>query len=151
MIQTIEIRKSDVLTEVRRTTAYAGAKTPENVPLPAGAKNAYEVFKATEENDDLLERFYKEACDDVTALLGRFITSVDDTYKAECDMPSNYDTALTASLTGSLRNYMINEICARWLQVAEKAEWKNYADNATANMMDARGKLYNRKRPTRKQ
>ena len=55
MAETLTVNKADVLKEVNKTTGYIGTKMEED-------KAAYGRIATTEENEEILDRLWDEAC-----------------------------------------------------------------------------------------
>lgn len=67
----LSVNKANVYTEVAKTTAYTGSKMQDD-------KEAYSRIFATDEDREMLERFWVEACNGATELLKQFIVTVSD-------------------------------------------------------------------------
>ncbi len=142
---TITINKSNVFEEVAKTTAYIGAKKIE------GAGAAYDRIFTTDSDKEMIGRFWSESADVATNLLRRFITSVEagDSYQITLSMPSRYDTNLTTSISSAMFSFFVNSIVAKWCEITDKDNVKDYADNASALLLDVKEKIFHKKKPTR--
>lgn len=151
---TLTVNKANVYNEVEKTTSYTGAKIEE------GGDAAYDRIRTTDEDRELLERFWSEACNAATERLKRFIVSVteypeshgvelDRNYEIHLELSSSYDTALNQSVQTSLYNYFVSFIVSRWFKVANKAETESYAQDAVGMMDDVMRKIFYKKKPTR--
>jgi len=141
----ISINKSNVFEEVAKTTAYIGAKKLE------GAGAAYDRIFTTSSDQEMIARFWSESADVVTNLLQRFITSVSsgDTYQIALSMSSRYDQNLTSSISSAMFSFFVNNIVAKWCEITDKDNVKDYADNASALLLDIKEKIFHKKKPTR--
>ena len=158
---TITALKPDVLNEVARTTAYEGKKT-------TGEEGAYERIFTTEEDKEMLQRFWDEAASTVTEAMKRFVVSISDShietgkdangnsttttteaYEAKLEVSSSYDTALTASIEKSLYSFFVNAIVSKWNNFVKEGQVERYEIEANAALEDIMRKLFYKKRPTR--
>ena len=145
MAETLTINKADVLKEVNKTTGYIGTKMEED-------KSAYGRIATTEENEEILDRFWDEACTAATDVFKPFISSFSSDitkYEVNLNMPSSFDSNLTPSMVISMFSYFVSYIISRWNKFSNKAEVESYAADALGAMDDVRKKLYWRKKPTR--
>ena len=151
---TLTVNKANVYNEVEKTTGYTGAKIEE------GGESAYDRIRTTDEDRELLERFWSEACNAATERLKRFIVSVteypeshgvelDRNYVVDLELSSRYDTALNQSVQTSLFSFFVLYIVSRWFKVANKQETESYAQDAASMMDDVMRKIFYKKKPTR--
>lgn len=142
----ISISKSNVFEEVAKTTAYIGAKKMD------GAGAAYDRIFTTDSDKEMIGRFWSESADVITNLLQRFIMSVSfgDTYKITLSMSSRYDENLTNSISSTIFSFFVSSIVAKWCEITDKDNVKDYADNASALLLDIKEKIFHKKKPTRK-
>lgn len=150
----LNINKANVYVEVAKTSSYSGAKMIDENP------NAYEKIFTTDEDRMLLERFWREACNQVTDLLKPFITAVSELseshgidisadYTATLSLSNSYDTNLTNSIESSLFSFCTNYIIAEWYKFTNKQEASSFAKEAAAMLLDVKAKIYFKKKPTR--
>ena len=145
MAETLTVNKADVLKEVNKTTGYIGTKMEED-------KSAYGRIATTEENEEILDRFWDEACTAATDVFKPFISSFSSDitkHEVNLNMPSSFDSNLTPSMVISMFSYFVSYIISRWNKFSNKAEVESYAADALGAMDDVRKKLYWRKKPTR--
>ena len=144
---TYTVEKDDVLNEVRRLTHYIGSRKT------TGADGIYENVSATESDSDMMEQFWKAACSAATDELKHFSKRVDaeedSDYEVVMEMSSLYDTNMNESIEDSLKNFFINIITSKWLNVASPDIAKTYAEEALGYMSDVDKKMYHRVRPKR--
>ena len=111
----ININKANVYVEVAKTSSYSGAKMIDEAP------NAYEKIFTTDEDRMMLERFWREACNQVTDLFKPFLESVVElseshgidltaNYTASLSLSSSYDPNLTNSIQNSIFSFFTNYI-----------------------------------------
>lgn len=142
---TLNIRRSDVYTEVDKTTDYTGAK------LNANDNGARDRIAATEDDLKTLSRFWEETCSAANGslkemLVGSSLPS-DEDYSVTLQVSVAFDKELTPSVEASLRSFFIVSITGKWYVFANKGEAKDYFAEAGELIEDVRRKLYSRKRP----
>ena len=101
---TLSIKKIDVYDEVAKTTSYVGLKK-----IDADDKLYDRVF-TTDADRDLLERFWREACNAVTDEFKQFIISQpgqtdNGIFTVDMSMPSSFDMNLVSSVEQSLLSF----------------------------------------------
>lgn len=143
----IQIEKDKVLAEVGKTTGYTGAKMD-------GDGNAYDRIQTTDDDEEVLERFWNEAASATVGHFRQFVTSSStnaDSGNLEVMMSlsSAYDETLTASVQTSLKSYFVNYIVGKWYKFTNKGEADGYLAEAKRMMDDAASKIYYRKKPKR--
>ena len=101
----------------------------------------------------MMEQFWKAACSAATDELKHFSKRVDaeedSDYEVVMEMSSLYDTNMNESIEDSLKNFFINIITSKWLNVASPDIAKTYAEEALGYMSDVDKKMYHRVRPKR--
>lgn len=152
---TFNIKKAYVYDEVSKLTSYIGAKTITDTGL------GYDRVFTTDDDRELLERFWREACISIEDEFKNFITSVTsldiqsfdltEIWSATLSMPSNYDTLLDKTINDLLVSYCINSITAKWLMITSKDDASTYMDIANQDGLEIKRLLYNRKKPVRKE
>lgn len=143
MVQ-LTIEKSKVYEEVAKTTSYTGAKMVDD-------ENAYTRIFTTDEDQEMLERFWDEACAGATDLLKPYVKAVDMTsdYDVTLEPSCRYDTNLTGSVQKSLFSYFVYLILSRWYKLTNKAEYESYAADAASMLEDVMHKIHHRTKPQR--
>lgn len=145
---TLQISQSDIYKEVAKTTSYVGAKQI------ATDEAAYSRIATTDENQEILSRFWDESRAVAIERLKGLVTSEamgsdGDTYTIELTLSSMFDTALQASMQLSLRSYFVQSIAAKWFALTNKADVEQYATQASALLEDVREKAFYKGAPTR--
>lgn len=151
---TLKVNKANVYFEVEKTTSYTGAKIEE------GGTAAYDRIRTTDGDQEVLERFWTEACNAATERMKRFVQSVSDSpvtrnvaldsdYEVTLELSSSFDTALTQSMETSLHSFFVTFITARWFKFANKEEADSYMQDAVAFMDDVMRKIFYKKKPVR--
>lgn len=151
---TITIDKSLVWHEVAKATSYTGAKMMADDP------GAYVRIMVSDEEREMLERYWVEACSLVTSQLREWVASVDvqpihhgvditTDYEATLSVADAWPSALHDSVQSSLLSFVVATILSKWYRLTNKGETEAYATEAAAHLTDVEMKLYQRKRPTR--
>ena len=144
---TLTIKKSDVYEEVAKTTAYIGAKNK----LDDG-KSAFDQVFVTDADLTMIERFFNESLDVLRNVMKRFISGVsvaDVTITWQLEMPSSFDDNLLSSINSSANSFLVNSIIGKWCEITANDKVKEYADNASALLLDIKEKAFFKKKPTR--
>lgn len=142
-------KKSDVLDEVAKTTAYIGSK------MAGGDGTEYDRISTTDEDAEMLERYWQECKSGLAAgLTGISVAGVDEqtdgTLTLTIDIPSElWNTELRDTMEKSLLSYLANGILAKWQMVTNKQEVEAYATQSAASLMEMQRAVYKRKRPER--
>lgn len=144
---TLTIKKNDIYEEVAKTTAYIGKKaTVED------GKSAFDQIFVTDADLAMIERFFNESLDALRNVLKRFISGgsgVDGTITWELEMPSRFDGNLLSSINSSANSFLVNSIIGKWCEIAANDKVREYADNASALLLDIKDKAFYKKKPTR--
>lgn len=149
------INKSKVWHEVAKATSYTGAKM-----VTGDDPGAYDRIFTTDEDREMMERFWVEACSLVTSQLREWVKTVtaqpihhgvDVTtdYEVTLSLADAWPTTLQDSVQSSLLSFVVATILSKWYRLTNKGEMEAYANEAAAHLTDAELKLYQRKRPSR--
>lgn len=147
------VNKANVYTEVAKTSSYSGAKMMDDAA-------AYDRIFTTDEDRQMLERFWNEASNAATELFKPFLVSVTQSpeshgielarnYEATLNLSASYETALNASVESSLFSFFTDFIIAKWFKFTNKAEAESYGTEAASMLDDVKSKIYHKKKPTR--
>lgn len=151
----ITIDKNKVWHEVAKATSYTGAKM-----MTGEDPNAYDRIFTTDEDRELLERYWVEACSLATSTLAPWLSDVEDQpihhgvdvttdYEVTLSMSNRYDSNLSDSLQSALFSYFVATILSKWYRLTNKSETEAYATEAAAMLQSVEQKLYHKKAPTR--
>lgn len=149
---TLNLSKSDVYTEVMKTTHYTGSKS-----VGEDAAAAFDRIAITEADRTMLDRYWDEAISMLVSEARQFVTS-STTVTSESGvktqilvltLPSNYDPALDASIEKSAYSFLVNYIVSKWNMAADRQDVAPYSAEAAAMLQDIRTKIYYRRKPTR--
>lgn len=141
----LSVNKADVYNEVAKTTSYTGAKMENDA-------TAYTRIFTTEEDKDILERFWNESKNSVTGDLKKLLNEEKEengTYTLTLEVSSSFDDNLIASMQRSLFSFFVMSIVSKWYIFTNKKEAESYATSALGDMEDVMRKAYYKKRPTR--
>lgn len=134
------IDKSKVYDEVAMLTAYVGVKKTDDV--------SYDIVSTTEENQEMLERFWKESIETLTNALKRFnVTSNEsgDIRTIQLQLSDSYNTLLTSTIQEGLESYLINNIASKWFEITSKDDVKQYATEAGISLDGVMSKILYKK------
>lgn len=149
----LTVSKRAVMEEVMKTSEYAGAKT-------AGDEGAYVRIMAADEDAEMLERFWSEACDSITDTAKGNIGIVaaqaaggcpdpDNDYVLKLMMPEEFNSALEGSMGTLLFNYMVQSVTAKWFALAG-APLAEVTDKAAAATLGAFVRMLHERMPPRR-
>lgn len=141
----LSVNKADVYNEVAKTTSYTGAKMENDA-------TAYTRIFTTEEDKDILERFWNESKNSVAGDLKKLLNEEKEengTYTLTLEVSSSFDDNLIASMQRSLFSFFVMSIVSKWYIFTNKKEAESYATSALWDMEDVMRKAYYKKRPTR--
>lgn len=143
MIITITLNKDHILNEVAKTTAYVGDKM-------VGQEDAYERISTTEENTEILNRFYEESISDFIQIIKNYYYARVDRNEittVSLDMPNNFEAGLVADMNKAVPSFCTNFVLSRWFIITNKEEATIYIQEAERIKTELTKKLYARKRP----
>lgn len=140
----LTVVKTSVYNEVAKTTSYTGAKM-------VGDDDAYLRIFTTDEDQEMLERFWDEASSGAVEQFKPFIgqCSNGDIFTVQLVLSSSFDTNLKDSIQSSLFSYFVAMIVSKWFKMANKSEAEGYGMEAVGAMDDVMKKIYYRKKPVR--
>ncbi|MCU6767350.1 hypothetical protein OCV73_00035 [Barnesiella propionica] len=144
---TLIVNRASVYDEVAKTTSYTGAKMQNE------DETAYNRIFTTDEDQQMLERFWIEACHIATDNFKPFIMHVskytESDYIVKLKLSSSFDENLNATTESSLFSFFVVTIVAKWYQFTNKGETEYYTNYATKLMTDVMRKIYWKKKPKR--
>ena len=146
----LTVSKRAVMEEVMKTSEYAGAKT-------VGDEGAYNRIMAADEDAEMLERFWTEACGNITDAAKRNIGLVapqaagespdpDNDYVLKLMMPEEFNGALEGSMRTLLYNYVVQYVTAQWFALAG-APLAEVAGKAASSTLDAFVRMLHERMP----
>lgn len=152
---TITIDKSQVWHEVAKATNYTGAKM-----MSGDDPGAYDRIFATDEDREMMERFWVEACSIATNTLKPWLSDVGDqpihhgvdistNYVVELSLSERYDPNLNDSVQASLFSFIVAAILSKWYRLTNKGETEVYAAEAAAQLQNVEEKICYRRKPVR--
>lgn len=141
----LTVVKTAIYNEVAKTTSYTGARM-------VGDEDAYLRIFTTDEDQEMLERFWDEAVSGAIDQLKPFIEQCGngESFTVVLSLSSSFDTNLKDSIQRSLFSYFVAMIVSKWFKIANKGESEGYGVDAVGAMDDVMKKIYYRKKPTRK-
>ena len=149
------IDKSVVWHEVAKATSYTGAKM-----MGGDDPNAYDRISTTDEDREMLERYWVEACSLMTHHLKEHVKTVaaqeihhgvdmESDYAVTLRVADAYPSALNDAVLGNLTSFVIATVLSKWYRLTNKGETDVYATEASAYLLSAVDLLYSRTRPVR--
>jgi len=135
-----QISQADVYEEVKKTSSYSGAKTQ-------GDDGAYERIFVKDADEEMLNRFWDEACNSLTDLVKPFVSSTGtgSDFDVTLSMPSTFDVNLQPSMQRSMFSFCVLSIVSSWYDFVQDTKTEQTAKDAQAVLNDVRMKLYYRK------
>lgn len=134
------IDKSKVYDEVAMLTAYVGAKKTDDV--------SYDIVSTTEENQEMLERFWKENIETLTNVLKRFNVTSNESGNIctiQLQLSDSYNTLLTNTIQKGLESYLINNIASKWFTITSKNDATQYVTEAGISLDGVMSKILYKK------
>lgn len=152
---TLTVSKSKVWHEVAKATSYTGAKM-----VSAEDPEAYDRIFTTDQDREMMERYWVEACSLATSQLREWVKAVDDQpihhgadvssdYEVTLSVADAWPTALQDSVQASLLSFILATILSKWYRLTNKGETEAYGSEAAAHLLDVERKIFQRKRPAR--
>ncbi len=141
MTLTLTVSLAQVIEDVGRTAAYAGAKNDD-----------YTRLSTTEADKAQLSHLISQAAGAVSTALKRHIASealTETNYQIVLEVSASFDPALKASMQSSLANYMAMAVTARWLALSNRDEADDYAAVAATLITELQRYAASKRRPSR--
>ena len=132
----IKIIKAEVMAEVKKTSAYLGAKT-----VTQDGGNMYGRIATIKEDDEMLRRYFDEACANVATAGKDYLkgtTAVDGentVWLMTFDMPFGYNMAANSMLYQYAFSYIVSYVLMKWLMMC------GFTDNLDAYAATTEGNL----------
>lgn len=135
-----QVKRAEAYEEVKKTSSYSGKKTQ-------GDDGAYERIFVKDADEEMLGRFFDEACNGLMDLLKPFIaaTGAGNDFDVTLEMPSTFDERLQPSMQRSMFSFVVLSIVASWYDFVKDDKTEVTAKDALGMLEDIRGKLYWRK------
>lgn len=141
---TLTINKESVFNEVAMTAEYTGAKMAD--------ETAYERISLTDENREILNRFWNESKTLICGHLKRMFISEEDTediYNLSLELSESFGSQLTKNLESSLHHFFVANIISKWYALTNKEEAAGYATAAASYIEEIMRKAYSKEKPSR--
>lgn len=144
----LTLEKAAVLNEVARLTAYVGAKTQTE-----DTGTAYARIFATDDDRELLERFWTEGCNTVIDLLKKYMLKAsphtDEVWRLDLELPGTYNRGLTPAVQSALASFMVHRLASGWFGITKKDEAEPHARAAAEHADEMMRMIYHRRPPVR--
>lgn len=156
----LRIAKSEVYTEVAKTTAYIGAKLADADAKQLDAE-AYDRVMTVDEDGVMLERFFTQAEDIATTSLSEWCdvqahtcppnrdSDLTDAYEVDLHMTDNFDDRLVPSIETALYSFFVEYVVYQWLMIAQPEMAPAHQEAAVKHLRDVSEKVHRRLRPER--
>lgn len=141
---TLTINKESVFDEVAMTAEYTGAKMAD--------ETAYERISLTDENREILNRFWSESKTLICSHLKRMFISEEDSediYNLSLELSESFGNQLTTNLQNSLHHFFVANIISKWYALTNKEEAAGYATAAASYIEEIMRKAYSKEKPSR--
>ncbi len=144
---TLIIGKENVYREVSRTAEYTGSKMQD--------RDAYQNISTTDEDKEMLERFWNESkslvCESLKKVLlsAEEIMSPEQTFSLALGLSDSFDSQLEESMQSSLFSFFVTNIISKWYNFTNKKETTEYAAEAAGCIEDIKRKAFFKKKPVR--
>lgn len=141
---TLRINKDSVFDEVAMTAEYTGAKMAD--------ETAYERISLTDENREILNRFWSESKTLICGHLKRMFISEEDTediYNLSLELSESFGSQLITNLQSSLHHFFVANIISKWYALTNKEEAAGYATAAASYIEEIMRKAYSKEKPSR--
>ena len=143
MIVNIEVKKSEVYEEVKKTSWYAGVKLGDE---------SYKIIAINDEDRVMLERFFEESKNlAINRLVKVFfkesVSEDNDTYTMHLKLPDAFNINLLPSIESSLLSFFALSILSKWFTFTNKPEAAQYGTDAVAMLEDVATKVRYKLRP----
>ncbi|MCI6671859.1 MAG: hypothetical protein MSG77_04900 [Prevotella sp.] len=138
----LSIDKEAVYNEVAKTTSYVGAKTNDAA--------LYDRIFTTDEDKELLKRFWEESKNVVTQNLKRFFISekeVNGIYTLELALHSSFKDGFISGMQQSLFSFFVMTITGKWFSITDKDSVAETAASAMLHIDDILKKVYYKQPP----
>lgn len=125
------------MTEVAKTTSYQGAK--------ASDATAYDRIRTTDEDEELLERYWQESKNLAELILKKFFKSAVETsasYSLTLNVSPNFNNAFIPSMHHSLFSFFVESIISKWYLLINKEEAEQATTSTVQHIEDVLQKLY---------
>ena len=143
MIVNIEVKKSVVYEELKKSSWYAGVKLGDE---------SYKIIAINDEDRIMLNRFFEESRNAainrlVKVFFKESISEDNDIYTMHLKLPDAFNINLLPSIESSLLSYFVLSILSKWFTFTNKPEAEQYATDAVAMLEDVATKVRYKLRP----
>ena len=143
MIVDIEVKKSEVYEELKKTSWYAGVKLGDE---------SYKIIAINDDDRIMLDRFFEESRNAainrlVKVFFKENVSDDNDIYTMHLKLPDDFNKNLLPSIESSLLSYFVLSILSKWFAFTNKPEAGQYATEAVAMLEDVATKVRYKLRP----
>lgn len=149
---TISVSKKDVYNNVGLLSSYAGAKSDAE-------GSQYDFISTTDEDEQLLDRFWGYAKNKLCDVLRRLVVSEneistiegDTKFELELKVSDRFNTSLKSSIERNIRDYFVKIITTYWYMYTNKTACEAVSAEVQGLLDEIYNKVYSLKRPVRPQ
>ena len=143
MIVDIEVKKSEVYEELKKSSWYAGVKLGDE---------SYKIIAINDEDRIMLDRFFEESNNAainrlVKVFFKESVSEDSDIYTMHLKLPDDFNKNLLPSIESSLLSYLVLSILSKWFAFTNKPEAAQYGTEAVAMLEDVATKVRHKLRP----
>jgi len=144
----LSVQKRSVLNEVAKTTSYIGAA------MAGEDEEAYDRICTTDENEEMLQRFWTEAADNLTERIKPFVLEVSDNatssaYNVVLDVSTLFNEALQRSIENAMWSYFVSFLVGKWSAIVNPKDTERAVTETSALVEEIRRMLFHNHRPKR--
>lgn len=140
----LKVNKKSVFNEIAKTTSYAGAKMEDD--------QAYDRIFTTDEDIEMLERFWNESKNSIISSLKKLIIDEkeeEEVYIITLGLSGSFDNNLSESMNCSMFSFFVMNITSKWFNISYKEEAIGCAEEAALHLEDIKRKALFKKKPQR--
>ncbi len=157
---TFEFVREDLLKQIKLHAFYSGDSRKEQ----DDANGVYSKMQASDDNDDVLNRFIDKACSRIAGVVGTLLSevsvttgekvttpgTVSTTVVMSVDAPVTFDGSRKPFILEGMQDYIINWSLYEWYLLVNPNEAKVCFDNCSLTENDLKKHLNGRKKPVKR-
>ena len=139
----------EVTTNITQTDIY------EDVYVITGqtakALKEMDLVSATEDEDNVLSPFFKEAAAELSEIISSYgsLTVRGNDILITFQLPSNWKESVKNSLDAAIHNFITNSVCAKWFAMTNRPDMQYYQGKIASNTTNIIKLLCEKSKPTR--
>ena len=157
---TFEFVREDLLKQIKLHAYYSGDSRKEQ----DDANGVYSKMQASDENDDVLDRFVDKSCSRIASIVGTLLsevavtagekvispTTASTTIVMNVDAPVTFDGSRKPFIHECIKDYIINWSLYEWYLLVNPGEAKVCFENCGLTEVDLRKHINGRKKPIKR-